>query len=158
MSVRELGQEVVSHMWLKLKSLGFRRKAATFFRDGPQVGERYAIDGNRWNSGVEPWVFSVSVGVFFLDLPPLANAKGLWRHAHAVGSTDTVVPGTESFFEVSRVDVEAVSVRVVEVVLRASEALPPLWTAAYPRARQGLISPLPVPQSWATSRTDARLE
>lgn len=158
MSVRELGQEVVALVWAKLKPLGFKRKAATFFRDGPDVGERYAIDGSRWNSGVEPWVFSVSVGVFFLDVPALANAKGLWRHAHAIGSTDTVVPGTEPDFRVSRADVEAVAARVVQVILLASEALPPLWAQAYPRALQGLISPLPVPQSWGTPRPNDTIE
>lgn len=77
MSVRELGKQVVVQVWGTLKTEGFTRKGAIFFRDSSELGERYAVVGNRWNSGSEPYELSVSVGVFFrvcqLELTPKAS-------------------------------------------------------------------------------------
>ena len=148
MSVRELGQAVVARVWVHLKPLGFKRRSAMFLRDGPQLGERYAIHGSPWNSGSEPWDFSVSVGLFFPDLAPFPTAKGFWKYCHAVGDAVHITSECPERFQVSAGDVDLVSSQVIEAILSASDALPNLAPAVRERARQGLISPLPVPETW----------
>ena len=148
MSVRELGSKVVSRLNVLLKPHGFRRQGATFFRDAASYSERFAISGSRWNSGQPPWEFSVEVGVFFSETPPRENAKGLWRHSHAVGSTSSILYDSPASFYVSASNIEAVSHQVAELILAVSSALPPLVAPARERAAKGLISFLPVPDSW----------
>lgn len=148
MSVRELGTLVARQVGTLLKAHGFKRTGAVFLREGELYSERYAISGSPWNSGEEPWEFSVDVGVFFPDVAPREGAKGLWRHSHAVGGTDKVLEHSPPSFYVKHTSVDDISRQVAEVILGASERLPSLVGPAHERARNGFASSLPVPATW----------
>ena len=151
MSVRALDSAVVSNLSALLKPQGFGREGATFSRERAHFVERFAVNGSRWNSGQEPWEFTVEIGVFFPELAPLPNAKGLWRRSHAVGSTASVLKGSAAKYEVSSSTVEAVSAQVGEVILASSLLLPSLVEPARKRAANGLASFLPLPSTWSES-------
>lgn len=148
MSVRNLGVEVLKHSYAKLKLLGFSKNGAMFSRERDAYVERYLLEGSHWNSGEEPWFFTVNVGVFFPEIPAFEGAKGIWRHCHAVGSAVHLLANDVRDFEVCANTVEEVANSVVETICASSMVLPTLLAAAKPRAVQGLISPLPVPQTW----------
>ncbi len=148
MSVRELGTMVAKRLAILLKPHGFKRSKAVFLRETEFYAERYAISGSRWNSGEPPWDFSVDVGVFFVDVPPREDAKGLWRHSHAVGGTGQIVKDSPPNFYVTEASVEDISRQVADVILEVSAKLPLLVGPAYTRAKKGFASPLPVPDTW----------
>ena len=149
MSVRELGTMVARLLGELLKPHDFKRNGVVLLRESELYSERYVISGSRWNSGEEPWEFSVDVGVFFNDVPPRECAKGLWRNSHAVGGTDQIVEQSPPSFYVSHSNVEDVSRHVAAIVLEASGNLPALVGPAHKRAKSGFASPLPVPGTWA---------
>lgn len=151
MSVRRLGAEVLKHAYAMLKPLGFSKKGQTLSRERENYIERYLLEGSRWNSGEEPWSFTVDVGVLFPEIPPFEGAKGMWRHCHAVGSAIRLVANDVPDFEVCSSTVEAVAQEVVAVICTASEVLPTLLAPVRSRAAKGLISPLPVPSTWIES-------
>lgn len=150
MSVRELGTKVATHVNLLLKPLGFKRNKAIFLRETEAYSERYAISGSRWNSGEEPWKFSLDVGVFFVDIPPRDGAKGLWRYSHAIGGTDQILKHSPPDFSVTQSNVEEISRQVADIILKTSATLPSIVGPAYQRALHGFASPLPVPETWGT--------
>jgi hypothetical protein len=149
MSVRELGSAVAKEVAVNLKPLGFRRSGALFSRDRLDFIEHFAIVGDRWNSGELPWKFHIDVGVFFSQLPALTKAKGLWRKAHAIGSTGQIAPETPLGFYVIPETVADVAAQVHQVIVKVSGILAAVAAPARDRAAKGLVSPLPVPDSWS---------
>jgi hypothetical protein len=147
MSVREISKELVSRLAVKLTPLGFSRSGAVFSRPRGTYIERYHITGSQWNSGSFPWQFSIEVGMFFPDVPPLANVKGFWQKAHAVGSSGGILRGTWQGFNVEPSSLDAAVRQVVENILTVSDALPLLTGPAYTRAISGYPSMLPEPSS-----------
>jgi len=81
MSVRQLGTQVAKAVGQQLESLGFQRQRTVYRRERPGFVERFAIVGDRWNSGAAPWRFSVDVGIYFPDLPthPIRSGSGARR-------------------------------------------------------------------------------
>ncbi len=134
MSVRSLGAEVLKYSYAKLKPLGFSKNGQLFSRERNGYIERYLLEGSRWNSGEEPWVFTVDVGVFFPEIPAFEGAKGIWRHCHAVGSAVRLLTNDVRDFEVCSNTVEEVANAVFETICAASNALPTLLAPARPRA------------------------
>lgn len=149
MTVRHLASEVLKLAHARLKPLGFSKNGQTFSRDRHEYVERFVIQGSRWNSGEEPWLFSIEVGVFFPDVPPFAGAKGFWKHCHAVGNAARLVQEGSHGFEVRSTNIEAIAAEVVATIESASDALPALLGPVKPRALKQLISPLPVPNNWS---------
>ena len=148
MSVRELGALVSAGLGKRLKPHGFTRRGARLSREQEHYIEHYAVSGTRWNSGTVPWDFSIDVGVFFHGIPAREGAKGLWRHSHAIGSTEWIVEGSPPCFFVAPETVEAIADEVAKIILASSESLPGIVSPAYARAKHGWTSPLPVPSNW----------
>jgi hypothetical protein len=150
MSVRDISKPLVSRVAEKLTPLGFGCSGAVFSRPRGAYIERYHIAGSQWNSGSFPWQFSIEVGVFFPDVPPLANVKGFWRKAHAVGSSGGILRGTWQGFDVEPRTLDAAVRQVVENILVVSDVLPSLRGQAYTRAKNGYPSLLPESSSGAS--------
>lgn len=151
MSVRNLGADVLKLANSRLRPLGFSKKGQTFSREREQYVERYLLEGSRWNSGEEPWIFTIEVGVFFPEIPTLTGAKGFWKHCHAVGNALRLVDENARDFEARSNSTEVVAADVVASIERASRVLPTLVGPVRQRALQGLISPLPIPSTWIES-------
>lgn len=154
MSVRELGNAVAKELVVTLKPLGFRRNGAIFSRDREDFIEHFAIVGDRWNSGKLPWKFHINVGVLFQGVAPHSNAKGLWRKAHAIGTTGRIASDTPMHFLVTPETVIGVAVQVHQAILKVSDLLPSVAAPARARAVMGLISPLPILDSWSQNSTE----
>jgi hypothetical protein len=153
MSVRNLGGAVASELYQShLKALGFRKERSTFTRHRNGYVELFHISGSQWNAGDEPWLFYLEVGVQFDEIPPRAGARGIWRRVHALGRIGKLVPGAPESFEVNSSSVAPVSQDLAALVAVASERLPNLLERVRVRARKGLASPLPVPDTWTMVR------
>jgi hypothetical protein len=148
MSVRQLGTQVAKAVGQQLESLGFQRQRTVYRRERPGFVERFAIVGDRWNSGAAPWRFSVDVGIYFPDLPTRSDSVGFWREAHAVGTIGAIAETTPVEFEVSQSTVDDVAARVAKAIVAASDKLSTWAPAARERAERGLCSPLPIPENW----------
>ena len=148
MTVRAIGQNLVAELGALLKPLGFSKRRATFSRSRDGYVELFHIEGSRWNSGQEPWVFGLDAAVRLDDVPTLSGSRGLWSEAHAVGCISRIVVSAPAEFAVTQSSVGSTARQLVEVIIAASGLLPNLLGMVRPRAVLGLISPLPVPESW----------
>ena len=148
MSVRQLGAQVAKAVGEQLESLGFQRRRNVYRRDRPGFVERYAIVGDRWNSGATPWRLHVDAGIYFPDLPIRSDSVGFWREAHAVGTVGAIAEATPVDFEVSQSTVDEVAALVAKSIVAASDKISAWAPAARERAERGLCSPLPIPENW----------
>jgi len=148
MTVRAIGLELIAELGTHLKPLGFSKRRATFSRRRDGYVELFQVEGSRWNSGQEPWVFGLKVAARLDGIPMLPESLGLWGEAHAVGCVSGIVASAPAEFSVTQSTVGSTARHLTEVVVAASGLLPSLLVSVRPRAAAGLISPLPVPGSW----------
>ncbi len=148
MSVAALGREFASDLHRRLlKPAGFRKNGATFFRHRQSYIEMYNIQGSSWNSGVEPWLFYLNVGVQ-LEGVPIPGGSTAMLATHADGRNNSILPDTPSSFDLYAPSMPALSQQIFEIIERCSETLPTLLGPVLSRAQAGYRSPLPVPSTW----------
>jgi hypothetical protein len=149
MTVRAICKNLAGELHQHLKPAGFSKRGATFSRKRDGYVELFHIEGSRWNSGEWPWVFYVEIAARLDGVPIDESAKGLWREAHAVGHASDLVTSAPSEFSVTEHSVNSIAEQVARLICQASTALPDFLAGIRPRAEKGLISPLPLPASWA---------
>jgi len=148
MSVKRLGDAFASDLHAQfLKALGFRKSARYFSRQCDGYVEAYQLEGSEWNAGEEPWLFHLTVRVRFDDVPPFDAAHPLAYHA--AGRIERLIPSAPRTFELRSENRAALLSTVRDIVVMASDALPPHLPAARARARLRQLSPLPIPESWS---------
>jgi hypothetical protein len=148
MTVRAIGDSLASELHEHLKPLGFLKRGSTFSRVRSGYAELFRIEGGRWNSGEEPWVFYVDIAARLDGIATNSNAKGLWREAHAVGRVSDLVGSAPPEFSVTSTTVGPIAEELALIIGQASAALPSFLIGVRPRAEKGLITPLPLPAMW----------
>lgn len=129
-----------------LKARGYTKVGRTFRCERQDFTEMLMIQGSSWNSGVEPWEFYIDVLVAFPDIPLRPTIRG--ANYHAKGRIDAIVADAPPSFQLRANDLDRLVVEVGQLATEASIRLPELLRPIQARARQGLFSPIPLPDSW----------
>jgi hypothetical protein len=148
MTIRWISQDLITELAGVLNPLGFSRRKATFSRGRGGYFELFHIEGSRWNSGEEPWVFNLDAAVRIVGIPTIPGSRGLWSEAHAVGNVSSILASAPAEFSVTQSSVDSKARELSDIIVATSNLLPQLLASVRRRALLGLISPLPVPHTW----------
>jgi hypothetical protein len=129
-----------------LKSRGFKKTSAVFTREAADYVEIFQIQASSWNTSEEPSRFYVNVGVRFLG--PNFGEAGSGNKPHAQGRLEAIVSDAPSEFVLGETDPQALVLAIAHHIDVACAKLPTVVGRARERAREGLFSPLPVPDAW----------
>lgn len=152
--MRETVQRFLSKLHKEtMKPLGFKKQRFTFVRQLPERVEYINFQGSAWNQQ-KTWVFYINIAVEFSELASYREQSGAWfKRAHAWGRSDGIVPHTPKQFELDDSTYDVVFSSISTLIPKALEAIPEHLPILFQRAKVGLKSPIPVPESWTQEKT-----
>ncbi|NEX63136.1 hypothetical protein [Noviherbaspirillum galbum] len=131
MSVKYLGNELWEGVAARLQRHGYKKKGAVLVRQSGTLEERFHIEGSRWNSGVEPYLFRLGISMRLIDLSLPVRIEGVLltdhtevkKWGHSSGRQRCVDPDAPEWFAVTKEGLDQMIMSLTEQITRVSDVL-----------------------------------
>ena len=126
------------------KPQGFRKDRQRFRRDVDTVLQEVEFQSSSWNSTDGPVTFYVNISVGFTDIPMGDDKTSLYGR----GRIEGFVPNAPPQFDLTDINYESIRSALLTYLPQALLELPKHYEDVRNRARAGLHTPIPLPDTW----------
>lgn len=126
------------------KQNGFKKLRNRFCRELEGVVQEVEVQSSQWNIKGEAITFYVNISVRFKDIPKINDVQE-W---HGSARIEWLAPGMPAQYDLSPTNYSNVRDELISCLPKAFEALPLHYEDVRQRALRGLMTPIPLPDSW----------
>lgn len=131
------------------KPNGFSKERQRFRRVVDDVMQEVDFQSSQWNSSSGPTRFYVNISMGFTDIPMQDGKPALTGTGRIAG----LAAGAPSEFDLTMDSYDAIKEQVLMLLPRALSTLPQHYDDVRSRARVGLHTPIPLPESWRPNQS-----
>lgn len=126
------------------KPNGFSKERQRFRRTVDEVMQEVNFQSSQWNSAPGPTRFYVNISIGFQDIP-MRDGKAV---ATGTGRLAGLAEGAPSEFDLNVDSYEVIKEQLLMLLPLALSTLPQHYDDVRSRAKIGLHTPIPLPESW----------
>ena len=131
------------------KPNGFSKERQRFRRTVDEVMQEVDFQSSQWNSSPAPTRFYVDISIGFADIPMRDGESALTGTGRIAG----LAAGAPSEFDLTMDSYDAIKEQILVLLPRALSTLPQHYDDVRSRARVGLHTPIPLPESWRSNQS-----
>ncbi len=142
-------QELLKSLITKLhtayfKPNGFKKERQRFWREIDTVMQEVEFQSSQWNSSDDPITFYVNISVGFTDIP-MKDGKPALTGSGRIGG---LASGAPPQFDLMSANYDDTQNQLLSLLPHALSELPKHYEDVRIRARAGLHTPIPLPDTW----------
>lgn len=126
------------------KPNGFKKVRQRFRRDLDSAIQEVEFQSSSWNSTGEPVTFYVNISVGFADIPMKDGKPALTGS----GRIEGFASDAPAQFDLTPTNYQRVRSALLEFIPQALSELPKHYEDVRTRAKAGLHTPIPLPETW----------
>jgi hypothetical protein len=142
-------QELIKNLLTELHDLyfkpnGFTKKRNRFYRKVDTVMHEVEFQSSQWNTKGDPITFYINIRIGFTDIPMKDGKPALT----GMGRIDGFVPETPAQYDLTLTNYNSIRDELLKSLPKAMIQLPKHYDDVRKRARNGLHTPIPLPETW----------
>jgi len=126
------------------KPNGFAKERQRFRRTVDSVMQEVEFQSSQWNSANSSIAFYVNISAGFTDIP-MRDGK---TELTGTGRLSGLVSKAPGQFDITPANYESIRSQLLEFLPQALSALPKHYDDIRTRAKAGLRTPIPLPETW----------
>jgi hypothetical protein len=136
---------------LYFKPNGFRKRRQRFWREYDNVMQEIEFQSSQWNSEGDPNTFYVNIHIGFSDIPMKDGKPALT----GMGRISGLVPEAPSQYDLTSTNYPNIRDQLVKFLPRAMKQVEMHYEDVRNRAKNGLRTPMPLPETWRAEQTNS---